>query len=986
MNMEKKIFKCGLNAEDQYENYSWIDKVGFRSHWINGTGSIKNCNASNNYSRYRDNYIISNGITELCNACFSKSSIIQVSLPSTLLVIGNRCFCNSRITEINLPEGLEEIGHNNFPTTLQSLRIPQKIKEFFVDNVVDSRDLLEITVDENNEFYKSKDGILYNHDMTEILFCPNSKKGKVIIPNTVTRIGEYCFANCKNLDMIIIPITIVEIGDYAFKNIEIKKLRIPNSVKTIGDGCFCGASISEDFKFNNQITSLPYETFSSFECKPKLNFISRLEYIGESSLEQCCDSTLPTKISLIKTKEIQSYAFRSTTVVNTIELFSSLEKIGKAVFDKTNNKFVLRYFSYVPLKIDDNSFGNLGDESTLVVPKGTKMIFEAASPWNSFRNIKEWDIDIDRNENGEAYTINDEKHCTRLSSIIDSKEIADRQYLKEIINDISQDYQYIDSDEELNNAIALMAYNRSFYPAIVPDLEKQICADWAIKYKLKLFDKIIYGNHNPFFAFVGQSESRTLPHNEIIELPISEITIAETIKQDKESKALVYFDNDILRHLQNHLACARQSVKIAVSWFTNYCLFEQLKQMADHGIRIQLITNNDLINNGGYCLDFNELIKKGVEISLVEYPHLLHHKFVIIDDNIVVTGSYNWTRFSAKNYENIIVISDDMIVDQYDNEFNKMLENSEFKCIDIMPEQVKERPEYDRSAYKQYITEELDAMTKEFSDERDKITALKKAAQLNSTYLEKINPVVQEKYGKAFKVLESTQSIQNIIIDLINQIQVAENNKISYSSKNESETKSLSKITSEKDLTREYKAFLDNVKASGLIMALDVSGSMRNTYINGHAHNIARKALAASLTLTDEKKVSIWTFSNDASFIGNYGITQIDKIDNITCKKDGTQLQRFVDDANGSIHDGSFCIILTDDDPKSIFGAIEKMKQRDKVFWQIISYKRDVKNIKKSLKNVDNASVLTLTDYQNKTEEEIFKLLLSDYITWKMKG
>ena len=989
MIMEKNVFKCGPNAEDRYENYSWEDKVGCRSHWINGNGSIINCNASNNFSRYRDNYIIGNGITELCDACFSKSSVIQVSLPSTLLVIGNRCFYNSRVTEIRLPDGLEEIGHNNFPTTLQSLRIPQKIKEFFIDNVVDCRDLLEITVDENNEFYKSKNGVLYNHDMTEILFCPNLKEGKVIIPNTVTRIGEYCFANCKNLDLIIIPSTVIEIGDYAFKNIEIKKLRIPNSVKSIGRGCFSGASISEEFKFSNQIASLPNETFSYFACKPQLNFLSRLEYIGEDSFERSPGATLPSTISLLKIKEIQSCAFQETPV-NTIELFSSLEKMGKTVFDQTNNNFVLRYFSYMPMLIDDNSFGNLGNEATLVVPRGTKMIFEGASPWNSFPIIEEWDLNVDKNENGEFVAVNDEIHCKRLVSLIESKNKVERQYLSEIINELAQDYLYVDTDEEFKDAKVLMAYNRSFSPAIVPELEKQLCANWAIKYKLKIIDEMIYSNQFPPLMFAGQSESKSLPKNEIVELPVPEISMIECKQETIQTQISVYFDNDILKQLQDLLVSAKQSVKIAVSWFTNHSLYEQVKQMAVDGIKVQLIINNDLINNGGYCLNFNELIEKGVEISLVEYPHLLHHKFVIIDDSLLVTGSYNWTRFSAKNYENIVIISDDMIVDQYANEFNKMLENAEYKRIYKVPEQVKERSEYDRSSFKQYITEELDAKAKDCSDERDKITALHKAAQLNPVYLEKINPGVQEKYVDAFKALESKASIQNIIIDSVSQTQKVANKskpqKTSSSSESASPTKPLSKATNKQVLSKTQEAVLEKVKASGLVMVLDVSGSMRDTFSKGHAHEIAKKALAASLTLTDANEVNVWTFGNNASFVGHYGIDQIDKINKISCKGEGTELWRFVDKADDSISDGALCLILTDDDSSSISGAIEKMKQRNKVFWQIIAYENDVKSIKASIKDVNNASVLTLTDYQKRTDEEIYKLLLKDYIIWKSRN
>ena len=59
------------------------------------------------------------------------------------------------------------------------------------------------------------------------------------------------------------------------------------------------------------------------------------------------------------------------------------------------------------------------------------------------------------------------------------------------------------------------------------------------------------------------------------------------------------------------------------------------------------------------------------------------------------------------------------------------------------------------------------------------------------------------------------------------------------------------------------------------------------------------------------------------------------------------------------------------------------MKRRKNVFWQIIAYEQGVKNIKAAIKNRRNISVVSLTDYQNKTDSEISELLLKDYIIWK---
>lgn len=978
--------ECGPNAVDYYGDCYDTWK---RSHSIEGTGSVTDCVAYSYYG-YFESYNIESGITELCDNCFDKQTVSSVLLPDTLVSIGNQCFKKSKITNIRLPDGLKKIGHNNFPSTLTSLDIPKNIKEFYIDNVTECRNLRSIGVDKDNKYYKAKDGVLYNYDMTEILFCPNAKTGKVIIPNTVRRIGNYCFESCCSLDMIVIPTSVVEIGDFAFQYVKIDKLIIRNSIKCIGEYCFHAAIINTEFKFSNQVSIIPKGAFESFECKPELNFISRIEVIGTDAFNSCRDSVLSQIISLYKVKEIQDCAFQSVRNVKNIELFSSLDTLGNNVFDDCNNDLVVRFFAYAPIKSKEDKIGYLGENATLVVPKGTKIIFENLAPWSTFPNIEEWEIDEDKSDKGKFVKVSDEVYFKRLQSIADSKRKVDRLLLKEIIEELTQNYLYIDSDEEYEESMSLIAYNRSFSPAIIPELEKYLCKEWTNKYKLRIIENSLLESYSSPLLFTEPGVTQTLLLPEEVVLPMPELVeIPATKENDKPSSVVSYFNEEILKQLQNHLTYARKSLKIAVSWFTNYSLFKQLKQMADDGIKIQMIINNDLINNGGYCLNFNELIEKEkVELSLVEYPHLLHHKFVIIDDDLLITGTYNWTRFSGKNYENMVIINDEVIIEQFSNEFDELVEKAEYKRVDKMPDYVNERPEYDRSAFKQYITEELDAQARESSDERDKITTLKKAAELNPKYLEKINPGVQEKYREEFNVADNKASIQNVILKIEQQVK-EQNSKLSGNKAVDSKqvaTKPIAKVPVGKVLTRQQETILEDVKASGLVLCLDVSGSMSDTYAKGHVHEIAKKALAASLALTDEKEVNIWTFGDDAKFEGRYGIDQISNIKSISCRNEGTYLQKFVEKANSSIDDDALCIIFTDDDSSSISAAIEGMKQRKNVFWQIIAYETDVKSIKTATNNVENASVVSLYDYHSETDEEINAKLLGDYIKWKCKG
>lgn len=939
-------------------------------------------------------YIVGN-FDSIGDKCFSRDNVkyVKVSGNGSYKHIGNNCFCSSMLAEVILPETLESIGHNNFCGQITSFNIPSKILDFPADNLKDCHKLTTITVSGGNNSYRVLDGVLYNRDLTIAVFCPNAMTGNVILPNTVEHIGEYCFFGCKSLKKIVIPPSVKTIGNYAFSECSIDKLVIPNSVKSIGSGCFKKTLIRESLKLSSQIYVIPDECFKESDINRLMYSYCGVTEIGNNAIGNIKKNIIPQYVSFYSLKQLGISALNFCNETEIFEFFSCLEKIDDNAFQNTKDNVKIRYFSSSPVRQSANVFRGLSENATLIVPRGSKIIFQNAAPWSLISNICESELDIDINENGEEIIVTDEIYLKRLKSVAESKIKADRYFLKEIIEDLCLNYLYVDNDDEYNEAIEVIKYNRSFSPAIIPDLELKMCQNWTNKYKLKLASITVLDNPASIVTIIDERTSISLPTVDNMALPAMEV--APFVPEKSAPNIQVIFNEDIQKQLQNVLTLAKKSLKIAVSWFTNYTLFKQVKEIASTGIKVQLITNNDLTNNGGYCLNLNELIDEGVEISLIEYPHLLHHKFCIVDDDIVVNGSYNWTRFSSKNYENITVIRNDADATKaFTKEFESLLENAEHKCIKEMPEFVPERPEYDRSAFRQYVTEELDAEARETSVERDKITALQKAASLNSEYLEKINPEAKKNYAEAFKTVNESVSMQNTIAAMVEDKPIPMSSTAiiaaidSSSSTNNSETISLSSSSASASkpqtiVSRATQQSVDKVKASGLFMVLDVSGSMDGTYKAGHVHSITKKALSASLAITDSKEVSLWTFGSNAQFVDNIGIDTISKIDQINCKNEGTELKKFVEAADNSIKENALVIIFTDDDSSSIAAAISAMQKRNNVFWQIIVYGVSLENITKSISNVTNTSVISLTDYASKSEEQISQLLLKDYIDWK---
>ena len=116
----------------------------------------------------------------------------------------------------------------------------------------------------------------------------------------------------------------------------------------------------------------------------------------------------------------------------------------------------------------------------------------------------------------------------------------------------------------------------------------------------------------------------------------------------------------LFRKIQDELISqinlAENSLKIAVTWFTNHELFNAvLSKLDKEGFHASLMVLNDRINNKKEGVDFQQFIKKKGNFYYSVVENMVHHKFCIIDDKIVVTGSYNWTYYAEqRNWENVM--------------------------------------------------------------------------------------------------------------------------------------------------------------------------------------------------------------------------------------------------------------------------------------------------------------------------------------------
>lgn len=93
------------------------------------------------------------------------------------------------------------------------------------------------------------------------------------------------------------------------------------------------------------------------------------------------------------------------------------------------------------------------------------------------------------------------------------------------------------------------------------------------------------------------------------------------------------------------------------------------------GIEVQGLFDADQSQNQGS--DVGRFEESGLDILLDGNPRKMHHKVIIVDESIVITGSYNFSRNAEeKNDENILVIHSPELANQYLQEFMRLREIS----------------------------------------------------------------------------------------------------------------------------------------------------------------------------------------------------------------------------------------------------------------------------------------------------------------------
>ncbi len=130
---------------------------------------------------------------------------------------------------------------------------------------------------------------------------------------------------------------------------------------------------------------------------------------------------------------------------------------------------------------------------------------------------------------------------------------------------------------------------------------------------------------------------------------------------------------DVIEIMIDLVDQAQVSIDFAVMGFTYEPLIDAFVRAYDRGVRVRMVGDAGHLYNDGY----RRLFERQIPMVVGNDTHIMHNKFMIVDDRIVFGSTANWSNTDLRhNINNFFVIDHPAVADDFQAEFDQMFEGA----------------------------------------------------------------------------------------------------------------------------------------------------------------------------------------------------------------------------------------------------------------------------------------------------------------------
>ncbi len=118
---------------------------------------------------------------------------------------------------------------------------------------------------------------------------------------------------------------------------------------------------------------------------------------------------------------------------------------------------------------------------------------------------------------------------------------------------------------------------------------------------------------------------------------------------------------------------SRRHLKICVFTISDDDIARAIINAHRKGVSVRIITDNEKSFDHGS--DIRRFAGAGIAVKMDVSKNHMHHKFMIADNQSLITGSYNWTLSAARfNHENVLLTKEASVITSYSDGFDQLWE------------------------------------------------------------------------------------------------------------------------------------------------------------------------------------------------------------------------------------------------------------------------------------------------------------------------